>query len=802
MSDLNSSNSNISKRLIVFILLFSSVITLVLTAIQLNLNYRYDLNLIEQRFHQIEITNVNSITQKAWTVNELGLQDELASILKLPDITFIEFIPVESDREIQAFGYTDTHHISHTIPISHLYRDQDLPLGELHITASLSNVYQRLIDTALIILLTQALKTFAVSMFIFFLFRQLLTRHLQKIALFMTDRQLFKKSNILRLNRKQTKWTDNDELDTVTKAINAMVGNIRQVISTLHITQQKLIQAQDLSHTAHWEYDPINKLFQMNPQANKLLKLDQKTETITLNQYLNMLHTEDQTKFYNQIEYAQEHDQTDSFEVRVQTANAQNKMTFFQEIKKVNMGDGKVFLLGSIQDISKMAEHRQKLEFLANTDTLTSLANRNKFHTILENRLQDLQTNPNKPFAVMIADLDRFKEVNDVLGHHAGDQLLKDIGPRFIEALGPNDKVARLGGDEFAFLIEGDINSATVFVNEVFNNITAPFEISGVQISVGISIGIALAPKHSIQSYDLLRFADIAMYNAKRKRIGYQIYSNETDVHGLRRLELMTELRTAIETEQLTLYYQPKIILTKGNTSCYGHEALIRWNHPSYGLVPPDEFIPFAEMSELITPLTLWVLRQAIKDSKTIYKKKEDLITSINISSRNLHDLDFPNQIENLMHEYLAEPQKFILEITESAIMEDPQQACKSIQTLADLGFKISIDDFGTGYSSLTYLKNLPVNELKIDKTFVLEMMEDDSDYTIVKSTIDLAHNLGLTVTAEGVETAEIENALIELNCDIAQGYLYSQPLPLNEFIEWIEQAQQSKNRKLAVNDH
>ncbi len=784
---MNHSNNNISKRLILYILLFSSVITVVLTLIQLNLNYRHDLNLIEQRFEQIELTNVNSITQKVWTVDNKALQNELESILKLPDITYIEFEPIDSENKTLAFGQTDKHTTTHTIPIKYEYRNDDILLGELHIVAGLSQVYQRLLDTAFIILFTQALKTFAVSFFILILFKNILTRHLAKIVAFIEDEHLFKNDQRLTLDRNPRKWHKDDELDTVTRAINRMLKNIRQTISTLKVTQQKLFQAQDLSRAAFWEYDPVAQNFHLNPQANKLLHIDADTQTMSLHSYLDLLHPQDRIYFREQLVFAANKHSIHNFEVRV-LAGGMTPLTFSQGIKPLHTELHPRYLLGSMQDVTELAEQRQQLESLANTDSLTRLPNRHYFQKILAQRLKQLEVQPEKPFAILISDLDGFKEINDTLGHHAGDQLLQQISARFKASIGDNNHVARLGGDEFAFIIEGDLAATDKTVHQILMNAAESFEISDIKLSIGISIGISLAPDHGSNASDLLRYADMAMYNAKRKRMGYQVYSDENDVHAVRRLTLIAELKPAIETGQLTLYYQPKVTLSQDGTACQGVEALIRWNHPSYGLLPPDEFIPLAEMSNLIGPLSLWVISQAIEDLRLIQVFNPNCITSVNISSRNLHDSNFPCEVGLLLSHNQINANQFILEITESAIMEDPQQAEQSLKILSEMGFKISIDDFGTGHSSLAYLKNLPVNELKIDRTFVSDMLNDENDYTIVKSTIELAHNLGLTVTAEGVESAEIEAILINLKCEIAQGYFYSRPLSLEGLIKWMLQ--------------
>ncbi|QCU90532.1 GGDEF domain-containing protein [Thiomicrorhabdus sediminis] len=563
----NSSNHNISKQLIIYLLLFSSLITLVLTAIQLNLNYRYDLGLIDQRFEQIQLTNVQSITQKAWTVNEKGLTDELQSILKLPDITYIEFIPNESSRKLISFGEKAEHRINHNVDIIYHYRNRDIKLGNLNISASLSNVYHRLIDTALIILVTQAIKTFAVSFFIFFLFQHLLTRHLSRIAEFLEDKNLINKANLLKLDRNENKWTHNDELGTLTQSINQMIVNSRETIHSLALTEQRLSQAQVLSNSGHWEYYIDKKEFHLNPQINSLLKLNEDLESLNLNEFLSLIITKHQNLFINQLELAEISDSSEAFELCLNNKGSDESFCFFVDIKLMqNQTDGS-WLLGSMQDISHLIEQRNRLDFMANTDPLTGLANRNRFHIELESCLNRLRNMPNKSASVIIIDIDRFKEVNDALGHYAGDELLKMLSTRLQQAVSNHDRIARLGGDEFAFLISGGEVHAIAFIDELFKLTTQPFEVNGLQINVGLSAGVAITPEHSNNSHELLRQADIAMYNAKQKHSGYEIYSDYNDINSVRRLELITQLSSAIEASQFELYYQPKMTLTGQGTN-------------------------------------------------------------------------------------------------------------------------------------------------------------------------------------------------------------------------------------------
>jgi diguanylate cyclase (GGDEF)-like protein len=383
--------------------------------------------------------------------------------------------------------------------------------------------------------------------------------------------------------------------------------------------------------------------------------------------------------------------------------------------------------------------------------------------------------------AVMLLDLDRFKEINDTLGHHIGDLLLKEVGSRIAESVRSEDVVARFGGDEFAIFI-GSVDSPDVALQIAGNVRTAlsePFVVEDLFLHVDGSIGIALAPDHGGDIDTLLQRADVAMYVAKDTHSGSRLYTPDDDPHSRRRLKLLSDLRAALENRDLILHYQPKADFRTGRISDV--EALVRWIHPELGLVPPNDFIPLAERSGLIGPLTEYVLLEAIERAASWRTRGIDLRVSVNLSVRSLMDLELPNRV-GAMLAAASLPARYIeLEITESTVMADPVRAMRVLQPLADMGVRLSIDDFGTGYSSLAYLRQLPISELKVDRSFVSAMTTSENDAVIVRSTVEMAKNLGLETVAEGVETPEEEAALRRLGCDYLQGYLLSRPLPADE---------------------
>lgn len=417
-------------------------------------------------------------------------------------------------------------------------------------------------------------------------------------------------------------------------------------------------------------------------------------------------------------------------------------------------------------------------------DSLTGLPNRTLLFDRLTHTLEEAHRHGN-PVGLFVLDLDRFKEVNDTLGHHSGDLLLQTVGKRISELLRRSDTIARLGGDEFAILLPfTPMSRARRCAEKIIDCLETPIPTSGVDLDIDVSIGIAMYPDHGTDAETLLQHADVAMYKAKEHNLGYAIYEPREDRHSVRRLTLMAELRAAIEKHHLELHYQPKLCLK--TRQVVGVEALVRWNHPEYGYVPPDEFIPITEQSGLIFPLTDWVLCEALRQCDLWRKAGLHLHVAVNLSTCSLQDALCASKIAKLFSGRLLAADQLVLEITESAMMTDVNRAMDVVTALDAIGVSLSIDDFGTGFSSLSHLKRLPVDELKIDRSFVQDMERDESDAILIRSIIDLAHNMGLRVVAEGVESAGAIAMLDRLGCDIVQGYHISRPLPARDFEHWL----------------
>lgn len=427
------------------------------------------------------------------------------------------------------------------------------------------------------------------------------------------------------------------------------------------------------------------------------------------------------------------------------------------------------------------------LEKQAHTDVLTRLPNRALFQEQLTQTIVAAR-HDHKPFALCLMDLDHFKEINDTLGHHVGDLLLAQVAERLRARLRASDLLARMGGDEFALLLPGlDERHAGMAARLLLQALHDPFTVKEQSLSIGASIGIVLYPDHGVDTDTLIQRADVAMYAAKRVNTGYAFYDPTLDRHSPSRFTLVGELREAIEKRQFIFYYQPKIDLDTGNVA--GVEMLVRWQHPRDGLVLPEVFIPLMEQTGMLRALTPWVLGEAMLQARAFQDLDYPVTVSLNLSVRDLQDLHLVDMITEQLQAHGVAPERLEIEITESALMSERERVQDTLTRLSAMGLKIVIDDFGIGYSSFAYLKNLPVNGIKIDRSFVTTMTRNDNDAAIVRTSIDLAHNLGLKVVAEGIETEDVLHRLRKLGCDAGQGLYISRPLGADDLLLWLRQS-------------
>jgi len=444
---------------------------------------------------------------------------------------------------------------------------------------------------------------------------------------------------------------------------------------------------------------------------------------------------------------------------------------------------GRPWTVAIARDITARKIAEEVLEHQALHDPLTGLANRMLLRDRAERALVGARRDGER-VALMVMDLDQFKEVNDTFGHQAGDDLLRQVGVRIAGCLRETDTVARLGGDEFAvLLLRADARVAELSALGILSALDAPFTVAGQQLKITASIGTSVFPDSALDVEGLLREADVAMYVAKRRGSGHAAYQRTQDASAGQELVLMAELRTAIEAGQLVLHYQPLVRL---DGKVLGMEALVRWQHPERGLLPPTDFIRLAERSGLVLPLFEWVLKTATRQCRDWRRCSPELTVAVNLSMRNLQDPQLGAAVARALEDADLPASALVLEITETLLFAEPERGLATFKQLHNLGVRLALDDFGTGYSSLSHLHQLPVDQLKIDRSFVTNLTRDEGSAAIVRSTIDLGHNFRLEVVAEGIEDSETWEALRALGCDTAQGYYVSRPLPVDRFTDWL----------------
>jgi diguanylate cyclase (GGDEF)-like protein len=456
------------------------------------------------------------------------------------------------------------------------------------------------------------------------------------------------------------------------------------------------------------------------------------------------------------------------------------------------LGLGGLYLLLCIIWFSMSRRLRSQVKvnkFLAEHDALTDLPNRSLFQICVQDAV-DHARRTNTETALAIIDLDRFKEVNDTLGHHSGDEVLTKLAQRLADSTRPKDIVARLGGDEFGIVLR-EVTDADEALRRLRTIIEQEIEVSGLPLSIESSIGYVIAPDDGVDVGELLQHADVAMYFAKAQHTVVSRYDSAQDHYKASNLKLVGSLRNAIECGELVLHYQPKTTLGDGRVQAV--EALVRWQHPILGLLYPDSFIPLVEQTDLIDKLTDWVLRKALSDMRELGAEWQDLAVSVNVSARSLNRAAFASHVVDVLSSEDMPPDRLTIEITETALLVDPSRAMAVLALIGQAGVKVSIDDFGIGQTSLGYLSSLPVDELKIDKSFVLDILDNPAHAAIVRSIVDLGHNLSFTVVAEGVETAESLATIRATGCDMAQGFYFARPMPMGDLRSWLRDAASSE---------
>lgn len=786
------SGSPLSFRLLAWILLFSSVFTLIASAIQIYSDYRTDLSQIDHRIKIVESGYGSSMAKSLWALDLELLQTQMEGILSLPDIAHLR-LDIEPDSELvigEVPASAETK--SHTFKLVH-QGDNLFKLGELTITASLDQVYQNLRTKLGIILATEFLKTFFVSILIVLIFQRFVTRHLTTMANYTKDFSLKNLNRPLTLDRPDTPSHRDDEIGRVTEAINQMRKRLNDDVAR---------QQRDAA-----EIDKLSKAIDQSPSS--VVICDRQWRVEYVNYKFTQLTGYDVKSIVgrhpgalsdNKLENRENHHLWQSIRLQVQRVGVwqgevnsmrRNGERFWEQLIVTPIKEGSIDITGFLilgEDISIRKRYERQLLRQANYDILTGLPNRMLAMDRLKLALAQAKREGSM-VGVMFLDLDNFKHINDTLGHDAGDNLLVEAARRISSCLRGTSTVARLGGDEFLVVLPGlsGPESSSQVADRILETFIPAYYLNNQEVFVTTSIGIAIYPTDSGNSGSLLQHADAAMYQAKHQgKSSYAHFTPEMTEVSQERLQMESRMRRALELQEFELYFQPIVDTNTGKL--HAAEALLRWNNPSMGMVMPDRFIPLAEETGLIIPIGQWVIQQACL-AATRWREITglDIGISVNVSPRQFRDPDFTGIVMNALSSNKLAPELLELEITERLLLDNSIETAGILRTLDRAGVRLSVDDFGTGYSALSYLKSYPFDTLKIDKSFVQDVKKESDDASLVRAIINMAHSLGLTIIAEGVEDESQTHFLKQEGCDRAQGYFYSHPLPGEEFIKWLK---------------
>jgi len=816
-------DSPVAYKLLIVIIISSSLVTLIITAIQLFFDYKTDINLIENRIHQVEVSYLDSVANSVWNFNKKQYDIQLDGILNIEDIIYVEIIDPEGKSIISKGQLKKTQIIKKEFHLHTIDFGKKVDTGNLIVIASLTRVYHDLIKKAGLILISQGIKTILISAVIIFAFYHLVTRHLWRISEYV-HKQNINSDSLLTLDKEQSKQPD--ELDKLVNAFNEMkeklLGNYKQIEEFNLKLEQKVEK----------RTNTLNKTYSLLEEQNQTLKQSEKAleeSNYNLQEYLDVIDKINIGLFVVDDDYHIRYMNNtmvnwfgnQSGKICYSSVAKLNKPCSYCKLKDVIVENKKVayepetpggqsfdIVATSIKNadgtISKMEvirnvtdkknaqkyllQQKEQLAHQAHHDSLTGLPNRLLFNDRLTKSIEKSKRHSTK-MALLFIDLDHFKEINDSLGHDIGDEVLIKITQRLNKVIRKEDTLARLGGDEFTVILE-DLSqgqNASLIAQKIIKSLAKPLNIENNKLYVSSSIGISLYPEDGDNSKNLLKYADSAMYKAKDEgRNNFQFYSAEMTELAFERVVMESSFRESLKNEDFLVYYQPQF--NAKENKIIGMEALVRWQHPTMGLVSPAKFIPLAETTGLIIELDQFVMKTAMKQIKQWYSNGLNPgVLALNLAIKQLQQKDFISILGNLLTETQCKSNWIELEVTEGQIMTNPEEAIKILKQINDMGIKLAIDDFGTGYSSLSYLKKLPINKLKIDQSFVKELPDNDEDSAIARSVIALANSLNLDILAEGVETKEQEVFLINNGCNNIQGYLYGRPMSAAEMRNFLK---------------
>ncbi|KPQ27942.1 MAG: EAL domain [Marinobacter excellens HL-55] len=785
--------SPLSFRLLAWILLFSTAFSLLAAGVQIYSDYRKDLSLIDERMQVIESGYASSLARSLWALDQKLLQTQMEGILSLPDIAHLR-LRIEPDSEL-VMGEIPREADTLTHRFQLVQREgTEFQLGELVITANLDRVYGELRRKVGVILATQFLIVFFVSVLILWIFQHLVTRHLTAMADYTKDLSLRTLSRPLVLDRPDSESNNKDELGMVTDAINEMRERLNQ-----DVERRERDAADILKFSKAIDQSPSSVL--ICDRQWRIEYANRKFSQLTGHSTDGIIGKHPSNLIENSMDIQEARQLWQSIRLQVQRVGVwqgevnsvrRNGERYWEQLVVTPIRDNNGETTGYLilgEDISIRKRYEQQLLRQANYDILTGLPNRMLALDRLKLALAQARRD-NSQVGVMFLDLDNFKHINDTLGHDAGDNLLVEAARRISSCLRGTSTVARLGGDEFLVILPGltGPEASCQVAERILKTFSGAFMLNGQEVFVTTSIGIATFPTDSDNSGTLLQHADAAMYQAKHKgKSSYARFTPEMTEVSHERLQMESHMRKALELGEFELYYQPIIETISGRL--IGAEALLRWNNPAMGMVMPDRFIPLAEETGLIIPIGEWVIQEACKAAVTWHAltSLDDLSIAVNVSPRQFRDPGFTDAVMRSLNTSGLRPESLELEITERLILDNTIETADILRQLDRTGIRLSLDDFGTGYSALSYLKSYPFDTLKIDKSFIQDVLSESGDASLVRAIINMAHSLGLTVIAEGVEQEAQTYFLKDEGCDYSQGYFYSRPLPEQDFMNWLE---------------
>ncbi|OHC71512.1 MAG: hypothetical protein A3H93_20435 [Rhodocyclales bacterium RIFCSPLOWO2_02_FULL_63_24] len=782
--------NRIGRRLIVLIIAFSSLITLCISAIQLTLEYRELRSSVDRVLDGIEI-HLPSVAGSVWDFDEKQIQLTLGGLEQLPHVERVSIATANGRPRWVAGKIMSSQVEKRSYVLRYMDRGKEVEIGTLEAVASLDAIYRQIVARAITIVSSNALKTFFVALFMMLLFRRLVTKRLDQLA-----------------NKVTTLVPETLSLPQLAEAASHVIPDhldeLDTVDWTLDHTAEKLAIAVEALKTLNQELQQrvIEKDVILQNALVGILML-REGEIVSCNRRLEEIFGYgggEMTGLSTRVLYPTEHAYT-SFREKAHAVLG-NGLSFNDTLVQLKRDgtplwveitgraldpqkpdDGSIWICSDVTD-RKAAE--EKIKFIAFHDALTGLPNR----LLVQDRLQQAMASADRAkakVALLVLDLDNFKTINDSLGHSVGDGVIREIARRLTDGVRDTDTVCRQGGDEFVILLPNlpDAEATAPILVQLMDRFADPCRVDGHELTTSVSVGIAIYPDDGRDLDTLMKKADLAMYQAKDAgRNTYRFFDQQMNIEAIEQLSMRNGLRRALANDEFILHYQPQIDLASNTVT--GVEALIRWNHPEFGMIPPGRFIPVAEDSGLIVPISEWVLREACRQA-ALWSKSEgsSLTVAVNLSAVQFKRSNVEQSVIAALEESGIDPSLLELELTESILITDTETVLNTVRRLKQLGVKLSIDDFGTGYSSLSYLKRFQVNTLKIDQSFVRDLATDQEDAAIVGAIIQMAHSLGLTTIAEGVETQPILDQLRAFGCDQAQGYFYARPMPADDVLAY-----------------